>query len=258
MTPDQIPPPHQVGLTPEAAEALGIASLDGISLEADVIPDLVESDYLQFEGQFAPTESAGDIVDAELIDDSPKPAERAKLNGTARTTRTRGNTDDTGPREAKSGPPSLDEWQRFFSRVLLKVITETYINWVFRGIDEDTISERDIERLMMTDDERKYIAVPLAEVSNKSKFMRKHGRMIVASGDAFNAFVVMTAWANRVNRIAAKYKPQSAKISEMRIRSERNGSPTPSGNEAQPNLNGTLGGRFPEGFNGTVYNGGSG
>lgn len=254
MTPDQIPPPHNLGITAEAAEALGIPDdLSGINLETGE-PDLADAGYLQFEGQFA--EPGGDIVDAQLVDDAVKPADRAKSNGSATRTRASRAANDDGPRDAKSGPPSLDEWQKFFSRVLLKVITETYVNWVFRGIDEDIISERDIQRLMMTDDERKYISVPLAEVSNKSKFMRKHGRMIVASGDAFNAFVVMTAWANRVNRIAARYRPQNIKA-ETRIRSERNGQAPQGGNEATSNLNGTLGGRFPDGFNGTVYNPGT-
>lgn len=205
--------------------------------------------YLQFDGQL---QGGGDIVDAEVIAESPveavKPAARAK---TAKA------PESAGPRDAKTGPPSLDEWQRFFSRVLLKVITETYVNWAFRDVDEDAISERDLQRLMMTDDERKYISVPLSEISNKSRFMRKHGRMIVASGDAFNAFVVLTAWANRVNRIALKYKPQSARVTEMRLRSERNGQATEDGNPQGAYLNGSNGGRFPDGFQGTIYNPGS-
>lgn len=254
MTPDQVPPPRNQGITQEAAEALGMEVPDDISSET---ADLSELGYLQFEGSL----QAGDIVDAEIVEEPlyvtpeitvPKPAEREKAAG-GRIRR----EETTGPRDAKTGPPSLDEWQKFFSRVLLKIITETYINWVFRGVEEDALSERDIERLLMTDDERKYISVPLAEISNKSRFMRRHGRMIVASGDAFNAFVVMAAWANRVNRIAAKYKPQSARVSETRLRSERNGTTPETGNPQGSYLNGSNGGRFPDGFSGTIVNPGS-
>lgn len=194
--------------------------------------------------------SDGDVVDAEIVDDgtsdttSQAPAERARRSRARETPRT--------PREAKTGPPSLDEWTGFFSRVLLKVATEYYISYAFRGIDEDLLSEREVERLAMTDDERQLIAVPFAEISNKSKFMRKHGRMIVASGDAFNALVVFGMWASRVNRIATKYRPRQPK-SQVRINS--NGSSGQSAPEAT-GTEGATGGYVPPGF--PVYGAGSG
>ena len=116
------------------------------------------------------------------------------------------------PREASSKPPSLDEWTSFFGKVVLKVTCDWYLSFAFRGIDEDMLSDRELDRLAMTDDERQVIAVPLAELSSKSKFMRKHGRSIVATGDALKAMVAIGAWMSRVNRIAAKYRPKNATI----------------------------------------------
>lgn len=194
--------------------------------------------------------SDGEVVDAEIVDegtsetDSQAPAERARRTRNRETPRT--------PREAKTGPPSLDEWTGFFSRVVLRVVTEYYISYAFRGIDEELLTEREVERLAMSDDERKLIAVPFAEISNKSKFMRKHGRMIVASGDAFNALVVLGMWASRVNRIATKYRPRQPK-SQVRIHS--NGSSGPGTQEAT-GAEGSAGGYVPPGF--PVFGAGSG
>jgi hypothetical protein len=203
MSQEPIVPPNS-GLTPEAMAALGIQDLsqnDGLGIDSELGDSGVSGPF-----QFGDGMSDGGIVDAEIVEDSAeKPAERARRE------RSRSISEPKQPREAKTGPPNLDEWTGFFGRVVLRVVTEWYISYAFRGIDEDLLSEREIERLAMTDDERQLIAVPLAEMSNKSKFMRKHGRMIVASGDTFNAMVVLGAWASRVNRIAARYRPRVVK-----------------------------------------------
>jgi hypothetical protein len=249
-----IPPNH--GVTPEAMEALGIQDpemIANLGIDSD--------DELNDEGLSPPFPSMADmageplvsdgtVIDAELVDEPSssivKPAERARRERTKETPR--------APRDAKTGPPSLDEWTGFFSRVVLKVATEYYISVAFRGIDEDALSEREIDRLAMTDDERQLIAVPFAEISNKSKFMRKHGRMIVASGDAFNAVVVFGMWASRVNRIASKYRPRQPKA---QVRINNNGSSGP-GTPQAGNTEGATGGRFPDGWFGHVGNPGSG
>jgi hypothetical protein len=113
------------------------------------------------------------------------------------------------PRDVKAGIPSIDEWLDFWSRIVLRVACDWYLEWAFRGIDEDRISDRDIDRLQLTESERQRIAVPLAELSHKSKVMRKHGRMIVASGGVFDAVVALGTWTSRVARIARKYKPKT-------------------------------------------------
>jgi hypothetical protein len=256
MNPEQpiVPPAH--GLTAEAAEALGLEAEipDKPSTDSAASEDYSEGISGPFQGM-----STGDIVDAEILDDSretshpeteiDKPAERAR--------RDRGKRQDTPPRDAKTGPPSLDEWTGFFSRVILRVVTEYYISYAFRGIDEDLLSEREVERLAMTDDERKLISVPLAEISNKSKFMRKHGRMIVASGDAFNAFVVLGIWASRVNRIANRYRPHQPKA-QVRING-MDGSNGSSGQGTQDTgQEGTSGGHIPGWYTGPIRNPGSG
>lgn len=200
-----------------------------------------------------PLISEGDVIDAELNSGlaSTKPADRGR-SSKSRATR----NDDDVPREPKSGPPTIDEWSRFFSRVVLRTFCDVYINYATRGIDEDIFSERDLERLSMSDDERKLIATPFAEISNKSKFMRKHGRMIVASGDSFNALIVLGAWMSRVNRIASKYRPRNVRVNNGTIRQgtqQGTETPTPNGN----GFHGTTGGRIPDGFFGPIVPGNS-
>lgn len=115
------------------------------------------------------------------------------------------------PRDATKSIPSIDEWMDFFSRIFLRVVCDWYISYAFRGIDEDLLTDREVDRLQLTDEERKRIAVPLAELSNKSKVMRRYGRTIVASGGAFDALITLGTWAGRVNRIAGRYKARNIK-----------------------------------------------
>lgn len=232
-----VPPNH--GITEEAAQALG---LETTSDPQDISSD---DDEASDGGPFFRTFTAGPLPDGDAIDGQ----QTAELPIERRGRSKRESQD--GPREAKSTPPSLDEWSKFFSNVVLRVGTDFYIDLAFRGIDEDTLSERDLDRLAMTDEERNAVAVPFAELSYKSKFMRKHGRMIVASGDAIYALVRIGVWMSRVNRIAAKYRP---KIAKGKV--EANGS-SRQGAEA-PIWEGSSGGRFPPGFDGGWSNPGTG
>lgn len=186
--------------------------------------------------------ATGDVIDAEIVSEEPT----ATTGGGTRS-RSRGRSEEPRtPRDAKTGPPSIDEWTGFFSRVVLRAVCDFYINAAFRGIDEESLSDREVERLAMTEDERKLIVVPFAELSNKSKFMRRHGRMIVASGDAVNSVIVLGAWMTRVNRIAAKYRPKQAR--NVRINGS-SGQGTPSATqEANGHYHGTTGGQVPGGF----------
>lgn len=151
-------------------------------------------------------------------------------------------------RGAKPGIPSIDEWMDFFSRIVLRVACDWYIEWAFRGVDENHLTDREIQRIQMTDEERQRIAVPFAEISHKSKFMRKHGRTIVASGGAFDAIVAIGTWTSRVNRIARKHKPN---VVPGRVTpNERTGKsePSPDGN----GYSGANGGRIVDGV--TIIN----
>jgi hypothetical protein len=200
--------------------------------------------------------SDGDMVDALLGNAregepaSPPDGGSPSRNRVSRLRKVPDGDDTREPRDATGKPPTLDEWVSFFGRVVLKTTCDFYIDFAFRGIDEDMVNERDLDRITMTDEERKIIAVPLAELSNKSKFMRKHGRTMVASGDAIRALVVLGAWSSRVNRIAAKYRPKKPPVIKI------NGM-SPNGNLGQDQeqaayATGAGNGRVPNGFR--VYN----
>jgi hypothetical protein len=165
--------------------------------------------------------------------------------------RLRQTVQDTPPaRDAKPGIPALDEWMDFFSRIVLRVACDWYIEWAFRGVDEQVLTDREIQRIQMSDEERKRIAVPFAELSHKSKLMRRHGRTIIASGGVFDAIVAIGTWTSRVNRIAHKHKTPTLK---GRVINER----TRPGEQATANgsYEGTNGGQVPGGI--TIVNPGT-
>lgn len=181
----RIRPPNQ-GLTPEAAEALGLEpEIEDLS-ERSLDEELADVEAEPASPLFTET---GDFIE--------EPRLRSKVLPTP------------PPRDASKGMPALDEWMDFFSRIFLRVICDWYISFAFRGVDESALSDREIDRLQLSDEERKRIAVPLSELSYKSKLMRKHGRTIIASGGAFDALITIGMWASRVNRIAARYRPRT-------------------------------------------------
>jgi hypothetical protein len=122
--------------------------------------------------------------------------------------------DDDKP---KAGPPRLDEWQHFFAKTVIKGLTEHYVDALFKDIDDAVIPDREIARLYLRPDEQENIAKPFSELANKSKFMRKHGRMIIASADSVEALFALSMWYTRVNRIAAKYRPVQGHVVEGRV-----------------------------------------
>jgi hypothetical protein len=277
---DPIRPPV-TGITPEAATALGIPLTDPRVIVSDETDDeIIDAEIVDFDdgvsefinpfptlsalGQEGGPLSDGDTIDAAAGDmsgpgedippTSPGPRQRSLSN-----LHSGPNWERTGkPREASTRPPSLDEWTTFFGKVVLRVTCDWYLSYAFRGIDEDVLSDRDLERLALSDDERQMIAVPLAEFSNKSKFMKKHGRAIVSAGDSFNALVVLGAWMSRVNRIANKHRPkvQRGKVipNSPNGRGPQNGS-SGSGPETSV-FEGSTGGRIPNGY--PVYGNGAG
>jgi hypothetical protein len=142
------------------------------------------------------------------------------------------------PEEPKAGPPNIDEWMDFFSRIVIRFLTEWYVDLIFRGIDEDDISDRDAAKLLLTEEERNTIARPFAEYANKNPYMRKHGRQIVAFADSFESVVMLGRWFARVNRVAKKYKPrkQNVRSTVQRMGANGNGS---SGESAESTANGS-------------------
>jgi hypothetical protein len=216
-TTGRIQPPNS-GLTEEAKAAL---NLDNSPEVSELDPDEYEGiDSAAVEGETSLplfTET-GDWIDDSRLKQKPLPT--------------------PPPRDASKSIPSIDEWMDFFSRIFLRVVCDWYISFAFRGIDENVLTDREIDRLQLSDEERKRISVPLAELSNKSKVMRKYGRTIVASGGAFDALITLGTWASRVNRIAHKHRP---KVTQGRVMNERFGPGTPETDGTE----GTNGGRVP-------------
>jgi hypothetical protein len=119
----------------------------------------------------------------------------------------------------KAGPPSLDQWQDFFARVVIKGVTERYIDFVFRGIDENELTERELARLYLSPEERERIARPFSELANKLKVTRKHGRTIIASADSVDSVLALAMWFGRVNRIAARHSKPQVKVVQSDVSS---------------------------------------
>lgn len=141
-----------------------------------------------------------DIVDAEIVSDPNIDKSKAW----------KGDRGAEIDRPAKGGMPDVNEWMNFWSKTVLRLATDFYIDVAFSGVDEDLLSDRDIDRIKLKVDERNRIARPFAEFSHKSKFMRKHGRSIIASGESIDAVLQLGMWFTRVNRIAWKYKRMMA------------------------------------------------
>lgn len=110
---------------------------------------------------------------------------------------------------ARTGIPTIDEWMDFFSRVVLRVGTDWLVDWTFRGIDEELLSEREVEKIRLLPEERDRIAKPFAELAYKNRFTRKHGREIIATAGSIDAFLQLALWYSRINRIALKYRRMS-------------------------------------------------
>jgi hypothetical protein len=172
-----------------------------------------------------PTTNPDEIIDAEVVDD-----DTLKLQPFGSRQR-QNNT------KAKTGPPTGDEWLDFFSRIVIRFITEWYADMAFHGIDEDIVSEHDAAKLLLTQEERDTIARPFAEFANRNPYLRKHGRQIVAFADSFESMVILGQWFTRVNRLARKYKRMVHKPT-VQGRSESNGDkqqgPAGNGHSSEP------------------------
>lgn len=269
------------GVTPEAAEALGIpegvepqqgdtnsateAEIPLVFGSPDGLDGIAQPDFLL---NPPPEMNAGDIVDAEIVPDNPvseptPPVEKPKPR-TRRTRKTVATEIDTplvdpekdkGKKEGpKSGIPDVDEWLDFFSRIVLRTLLDWYVDYAFRGIDEDLVSEKDLQRLALSKEERNEIAAPLAEYANKNKFTRKHGREIVALADSMESMIVLTRYVMRVNRIARKYRPKQPKTQRPRVTLSESGAASNGnlGQNPQDFIPGANNGRFPAGYD--VYN----
>jgi hypothetical protein len=161
------------------------------------------------------------------------------------------------PPEAKSGPPSLDEWQDFFGRFVIRLLVDAYLMLVLGDL-MDELTPTEAKQIMLSKEDMREIAAPLASISNKSSFMRKRGRSIISIADSYESILTLLFWMRRVNRIAKKHRPQKPAKTRT-VRGNATPAPAPERNSSEE-----FDGRFDGEVNGTpvagfgVYNPGSG
>lgn len=162
--------------------------------EPVVPPNDVLADWARFsESPGARTQDAGRVLNDEA---PPRVREKPLL---------------TEKDKPKAGPPTLDEWQDFFARVVFLTLAEWYVQWCFRGVPEEIVTDDDLQRCILTKEERKAIALPLSELANKSSTARKHGRQLIAFFETAESFILIGMWAAKVHRIASKYRTKREK-----------------------------------------------
>jgi hypothetical protein len=157
-------------------------------------------------------EQAGDAIDAAIAADpetsapaaKPEPKPITEALGFGRRKRKNNTT-------PKTTAPDKDEWLDFFSRIVIRFLTEWYVDAAFRGIDETVVTEDDAAKLLLTEEERDTIAAPYAAFAVKNPYFKKHGREILALSDSFESTVILGRWFMRVNRIKRKYQPRKSK-----------------------------------------------
>lgn len=257
--------PPTAGLTEEAREALAMQGIAG-EPETD-LTDATDSDAANYAAFIDDTPSdgthpeiffgdtpeipqinPGDAIDSEI---SREPAVLPPPQDEESVTKGFGRRRRKNPSDPKATPPNVDEWMDFFSRIVIRFLTEWYVDMMFRGIDEDNISDKDAAKLLLTDDERDVIARPFAEYANKNPFMRKHGRQIVAFADSFESIVILGKWYSRVNRIARKYRPKPQKGQTVHATVTDMNGHSHNGNSG-PGTQGAANGNVPTGF--SVFN----
>src|SRR5579864_670618 len=289
--------PRTAGVTAEAAQALdipeGVGASDSAADSTPVYDPSVDGSVSWYGGMTDPSGEntvpdiselgdVGSVIDGEIGSQSadksgnPSDSENSQVGArgdmapsaaTARKRRAKTEPDDTGPLidpeklqrdKLKTGPPDATEWLDFFSRIVLKVGMNSYIDLMFRDIDEERVTDADLAKIKVSKEERDAIARPLAEYATKNPYTRKHGRQVVALTDSIESLMTLGIWMRRVNRVAKKYrpvKPKTIRASAVHIReastSESNGSPSANG------VGGTQGGYIRPDY-GPIINPGSG
>lgn len=198
-----VPFPDDAAASPLSVDDISLSDLDGGTLRPDDMP-WVGNESVQM---LRPA----DIDDGEATDDDERTGSRLKAGWRPST----GKVRELPARGA--GVPTIDEWLDFFSRVVIRVATDFAIEMAFKGIDEDLLSEAEVQRIKLTDDERDRIAKPFAEVAHRNKFTRKHGREIIAAAGSIDAILQLGLWYTRMTRIAMKYKRMTGQNGPQRV-----------------------------------------
>jgi len=147
--------------------------------------------------ELIPEEAIEDFT-AVMVDMTPETAPSSLIE----------KPDRKAKQDPKSGIPTLDEWQDFIGRFVLRGVTEGYLNLVLADFYDD-LTPRERAMIALTKDDLKEMSAPLASLANKSKFMRTKGRSIIASADSAESVIALLMWMRRVNRIAKKYRKNS-------------------------------------------------
>jgi hypothetical protein len=151
------------------------------------------------------------MEDAEINSDSPYP------NGvpTPDVPTDRVATPDklVDKTEPKAGPPSVDEWQDFIGRIVLRTLLDGYVTLMLRDCDLTPQEEKYIE---LSKSDLKEMAAPFASFANKNKTMRKHGRSIISAADSYEAIIGLSIWMRRVNKVAKRHRPETAAAARNR------------------------------------------
>jgi ribosomal protein L35AE/L33A len=163
------------------------------------------------------------LPDLEILD-LTGPGENSDAAGTKPTGKHHKESSGAKPpaQSPPTGIPTADEWQDFFGRIVLRGLTEGYLNLVlFRQVDESELTDRERDLVRLTREDLAEMARPLASYAYKNKHARKHGREIIAAADSLETMVDLFIWMRRVNRIARKYrKEQPGKVIKGKVVAE--------------------------------------
>lgn len=119
---------------------------------------------------------------------------------------------------ADTKPPTVDEWQDFIGRVVLRTVTEGYLTLMLRDCD---LTDQELRYLELSKDDLKEMAAPMASFANKNKTLRKHGRTIVAAADSWESVVAIFIWMRRVQKVARRHRPEIQAAKQERTAMQR-------------------------------------
>lgn len=169
-----------------------------------------------------PEDDAVSMEDAE-IGSATDEAQRASFGGT--------QTQASGiiqrpdrkvpPGDARDKPPSVEEWQDFIGRVVLRTLTEGYLTLMLRDCD---LTPQEMKYLELSKEDLREMSAPFAGFANKNKTLRKHGRAIVSAADSWEALVALSIWMRRVHKVAQRHRPeiQAANAEKHAMKRARN------------------------------------
>lgn len=148
--------------------------------------------------------SASEDSSSPMSSSTPSPSKRSVIDSPAKS------VDKSVP---KSGPPSVDEWQDFIGRIVLRTLFDGYMTLMLRDIE---LSPQEERYLHLSKQDLKEMSAPLAGFANKNKALRKHGRSIVAAADSWESVVAISIWLRRVNRVARRHRAELSAAKQSR------------------------------------------